>query len=252
MKWLTLYIASLPFLIWSQFNDMKQFYKLGDSTIEFYIHHSQVEQDFIFLNLHEDESTSIEALHHVIGLHDFSFFYLQHAKTRRINFSLEGKQFDIDPNRIFTKKGVKKTLKEGAGKSRKAVKEVQGLTNSILNFLPPGKTVIAVHNNTDVNYSIKSYLPEGDEAQNTAQIFINEEMDPDDFIYTTHLPFYEAFKKRKINVILQDNTGFVNDGSLSVYCGMNNVPYINIETQKGHFKEQVALINIVLEVLKEK
>src|SRR5690606_32862496 len=104
-------------------------------------------------------------------------------------------------------------------------------------------------NNTDINYSIKSYLPDGDEAKNTKDIYINDEMDPDDFIYTTDQVFFEKLKSKKINVILQDNKNFVNDGSLSVYCGINEILYINIEAQLGHFKEQLRLIEIVMSIL---
>ena len=55
-----------------------------------------------------------------------------------------------------------------------------------------------MHNNTDVNYSIKSYLPEGDEAQNTKEVYINDQMDPDDFIYTTEKSFYDKLKAKKL------------------------------------------------------
>jgi len=52
-----------------------------------------------------------------------------------------------------------------------------------------------------------------------------------------------------LNVILQDNKGFVNDGSLSVYCGKEGCRYINIEAQKGHFEEQLKLLQIVTEII---
>jgi hypothetical protein len=74
-------------------------------------------------------------------------------------------------------------------------------------------------------------------------------MDADDFIYTTNLSFYKKLKAKEVNVILQDNKKYVNDGSLSVYCGVNDIPYINIEAQKGHFDEQLRLIKEVLSIL---
>ncbi len=103
--------------------------------------------------------------------------------------------------------------------------------------------------NTDLNYSIKSYLPEGDEAENTAEVYVTDRMDPDDFIYTTDKAFYDQIKAKDINVILQDNKRFVNDGSLSVYCGLNGIRYLNIEAQKGHFDEQLQLIKEVMSIL---
>lgn len=225
---------------------------LGRTEIGFYEYYPEVSENIIFLNVHQDETTSIESLHHYTKVDSFSFFYLLHSETRRITFELKGKNYDFDPNRIFTRRGIRKTLKDGERKSRKAIREVEKLSNAILSRLPANHTVIAVHNNTDINYSIKSYLPGGGEFKNTKLVYVNDEMDPDDFIYTTDFDFYEAFKSKGINVILQDNNKFVNDGSLSVYCGLNDIPYINIETQKGHFDEQIMLIKMVLEVLRGK
>ena len=59
----------------------------------------------------------------------------------------------------------------------------------------------------------------------------------------------ELCKKLGLNVILQDNEACVNDGSLSVHCGKNNIPYINVEAQKGHLSEQIDLIRIVIDIL---
>ena len=56
-------------------------------------------------------------------------------------------------------------------------------------------------------------------------------------------------KEAEINVILQDNEKYVNDGSLSVHCGVNGIRYINIEAQRGHFDEQLRLIKIVMSIL---
>ena len=33
-----------------------------------------------------------------------------------------------------------------------------------------------------------------------------------------------------------------DDGSLSVYCGMKKIPYINVEAQRGHLQEQIAML----------
>ena len=116
-------------------------------------------------------------------------------------------------------------------------------------MIDPGTIVVAMHNNTDVNYSIKSYLPGGDESENTKDVYINDSWDPDDFVYTTVEEYFNELKARGVNVILQDNEACVNDGSLSVYCGQNDIPYLNIEAQKGHLEEQIQLIGIVMEIL---
>lgn len=251
MRLLLISFFSLSCMVWSQEKStMETTVLLGETPIQI-IDSKPINSDsIIFLNVHEDETTSIETLIRYSEMDPIPFFYLKHQQTRRVHFTLKGKNYDFDPNRIFTRKGIRKTLKDGENRSHKARKVAKKLAAEILGRLQGARAVVALHNNTDVNYSIKSYDVDGDEAQNTKWVYINEEMDPDDFIYTTNERFYQAFKERKINVILQDNTGYVNDGSLSVYCGKNEIPYINIETQKGHFDEQMALLKVVLEILR--
>lgn len=223
--------------------------KIGDSTIQILHHYGDVEDDILFINVHEDEITSIEVVHEFAGSNPVHFVRLKHNETRRVEFSIKSKPFSVDPNRIYTRKGRRKTLKDGGKFNFKAAKEVRDFAFEILSYLDNRSVIVAMHNNTDVNYSIKSYLPGGDESKNTKEVFINPEMDPDDFIYTTEKIFFDKLKERNINVILQDNKKYVNDGSLSVYCGVRGIPYINIEAQKGHFDEQLFLIQEVMAIL---
>lgn len=242
----------LSSMVWSQEKStMETTVLLGETPIQIVESKPTNSDSIIFLNVHEDETTSIETLMRYSEVDSIPFFYLKHEQTRRVRFALKGKNYDFDPNRIFTKKGIRKTLKDGENHSRKAGKVAKKLAAEVLGRLKGAKVVVALHNNTDVNYSIKSYDVGGDEAQNTKWVYINEAMDADDFIYTTDERFYQAFKERKVNVILQDNTGYVNDGSLSVYCGKNKIPYINIETQKGHFDAQMELLKMVLEIVRK-
>lgn len=222
---------------------------IGDSTIQILQEYGEVDDKILFINVHEDEQTSIDAVYQFAITNPLHFVRLKHNETRRIDFSLRGHNYSVDPNRIYTRKGRRKTLKDGGKFSLKAAKSIRLFADTLLNYLNDRSVIIAVHNNTDVNYSINSYLPEGDEAKNTAEVYINPEMDPDDFVYTTEQHFFDKLKEMKINVILQDNQKYVNDGSLSVYCGVNGIPYINIEAQKGHYEEQLLLIEQVLSIL---
>lgn len=224
---------------------------LGDSIVKIQQSFGKEGDNILFINVHEDEVTSIETVEHYAQEYPLNFVRLVHAKTRNISFSLNGKQYEIDPNRIYTRKGRKATLKSLSNYSWSASRAVKKLASVVVEKITDEKVIVAMHNNTDVNYSIKSYEAGGDEAANTAKVYVNPEMDPDDFIYTTVPAYYEAFVAKKINVILQDNESCVDDGSLSVYCGKRNIPYINIEAQKGHFDEQLELIKVTLEVLAE-
>ncbi len=253
MKYCILLLILNTAFLWSQDNStMKIPFELGDTIIEIVEHWGNAREHIIFLNVHEDETTSIQTLVAFSEKDSIDYFYLHHQETRRVTFKLKGKKYSVDPNRIFTKKGRKKSLKEGGKYSRKANRKVKGLALQVLGRLPKGYTVVALHNNTDVEYSIKSYATGGDEAQNTKSLYINEEMDPDDFVYTTDEYYFEALKAKQINVILQDNVAFVNDGSLSVYCGKKNIPYLNIETQKGHFNAQMDLMELVVQLIRSR
>lgn len=221
-----------------------QEYKLGRTKISLVKQIASEPKDFIFFNMHENEQTSIKAIKSFAKEHLVNFIYLKHSGKRRIDFELHSK-YSFDPNRIFTPKGRKATLLDGASHSDKAQRMVAEFAMDILYELKDAKTIIAMHNNTNENYSIHSYMPDSSEAVNTKQLFINPEMDPDDFIYTTVPEFYDAMVKRKINVILQDNQNYADDGSLSVYCGIMDIPYINIETEHGHLEKQLELMEII-------
>ena len=102
--------------------------------------------------------------------------------------------------------------------------------------------IVALHNNTNANYSISSYLNGGSEYGNAAKIYINKKEDADDFIFTTDENIFRACKKLKLNVALQDNVHCFDDGSLSVYCGRRNISYTNIEAEHGHLQKQMEMI----------
>ena len=102
---------------------------------------------------------------------------------------------------------------------------------------------------SSVNSYDVSYAPGGSEAQNAADVFISEREDIDDFFYTTDSTIFYNLKQAGFNVVLQNNKAVVNDGSLSVYCGYNNMRYVNIEAQHGHKEQQMRMINALNEML---
>ena len=218
---------------------------LGDTEVRIIEQKGNKNSNILFFNMHENETTSIEALKSYSDSFAINFIYLEHEGERRISFSEAGKKHSVDPNRIFTQKGRKATLEAGGHYSKKAENLVQDFADFLLMKLD---FIIAMHNNTPDAYSIHSYAPEGSEAQNTAKLYINPDIDPDDFIYTTDKAIYHELERQKINVILQDNKKFVDDGSLSVYCGQNNIRYVNIETQEGHLEEQIRLMKLILSI----
>ncbi len=74
---------------------------------------------------------------------------------------------------------------------------------------------------------------------------------PGDFFYVTDARFFEWFKARDFNVMLQDNANVPDDGSMSVYFAQRGIPYVNIEAHNDHFDEQIDMVRAARAMLVE-
>lgn len=196
-----------------------------------------------FINLHSNETTSMEATVEYLTGDAGCFMHLLHGEVRYVQFYLDSILYKIDPNRIFTPLGRKETLKKNASYSIRAEQETARFADTILAMMQQPKLIIAMHNNTNKGFSIESYTKGKAEAPNAANVYINKMMDPDDFVYTTEPKVFNYLKTKKINVVLQKTKGFIDDGSLSVYCGNKKIPYINIEAEEGHKEQQLQMLH---------
>ena len=218
--------------------------QLGDSAITFIEENINATNKILFINVHENEMTSVDAIRTYDVNHQYHFVYLKHNGSRRIGFNHCDEIYTVDPNRIFTHVGIVATLaQDSIFHNHRAEKLSKILAKEILKYVHASSWIISLHNNTPDNYSIMSYLPDSSEALNTKEVYINPKMDADDFIYTTDLSLFSKMKYLQINVILQDNENCVDDGSLSIYCGKRNIPYANVEAEDGHLNEQIFLIS---------
>jgi len=251
MKLLTILFILMTLQTYSQKTMETTHLHVGDSTI--IINHEYLVKDssILYLNIHEDEQTSIEAIREFNKTNPVNFTFIEHHKTRRIWFNLKKKKYSFDPNRIYTRKGRRKTIEPKQLFISKPKVILKYIANHIVSIINRYDVIVTLHNNTDVNYSIKSYLPGEDESENTAEVYINDTWDVDDFVYTTEKKYFEYLKTEGVNVILQKQSGYVNDGSLSIYCGQKKIKYINIEAQKGHLTEQIKLIFIIDDMLQK-
>lgn len=227
-----------------------QDYTIGDSSIQLQKQYfGTAPAGIYFINLHASETTSIQATQQYLSNSNGCFIQLMNGNKRNVQFSLNNIAYQFDPNRIFTNMGIEASLKKNSSYNIDAAKTVNNFAQSILNSMPQPKLIIAMHNNTNNDFSISSYSKGKNEAINAAQIYINPKMDADDFIYTTELKIFNYLKNKKINVVLQKAKGYNDDGSLSVYCGQQQIPYINIEAQIDHLKEQQQLLNAITEIM---
>ncbi|MCU0375437.1 MAG: hypothetical protein MUF24_09025 [Chitinophagaceae bacterium] len=202
-------------------------------------------QGIYFVHVHEDEATSVEAALAVLKARDFGCFVtLQHGNGRNIKFTLNGTVYQFDPNRMFTQAGRMATLKKFGQVSQAAAENIRLLAEYFTRtYIDSSRLVVALHNNTnDGGLTIKSYAKGGDYAAEAAEVYINPSEDPDDFVYTTTRQAFEFFKAMQLNVLLQQNEGVTDDGSLSVYAAQKGIDYINIEAEHGRTAQQIKML----------
>lgn len=227
-------------------------YALASDTVLFKFHES-AQSNILYFNMHDDENTAVGAIESILDCNfNGRFLELIHTGERQVSFKLNNEIFSFDPNRIFTPKGVKASLEKYGNYSEEASVIVQKFGEFIVNkLLKDTKIVVTLHNNSEDNYSIRNY-ENGEMYENDAsEVFVNPKMDSDDFLYVTEENFFNLYKEKGYNVLLQNNETVTDDGSLSVYCGMNGIEYINVEAQHGHLSENIEMIKYTNQVLSD-
>lgn len=125
---------------------------LGDSTIKIIKAFDDFHSNVLFFNMHEDEQTSIEVSLAFGQGHAINFAYLQHQQTRRVFYNVGKKEFSVDPNRIYTKKGRRKTLEPWRPFAFKANNRAAQLAETILSPINMWYTI-------SVNFNCSSKWP---------------------------------------------------------------------------------------------
>lgn len=190
----------------------------------------------VFIHLHQNETTALEAARRVIHAQGGQLITLVHPGQRYISFMLHGKHYLFDPNRIFTDRGIQATLLAGGQYSRDAHLAVKRLADAIKALLPSGK-IIAVHNNE--TYSLHDYLPghalEKDVHllnQNTSHYFRNF------YLVTQQADFYRL-SALNFNSVWQSKQA-ADDGSLSIFLAHRE--YVNVEAGYDQLPAQISML----------
>jgi len=210
-------------------------YTLGDKNISVRIHRGGGKNTCVAI--HDDENTAVSAGRTACS----KLIELVYGGSRNVSFTLNGKKYSFDPNRMFTAGGLERSLKaQGKNYSQEAHKAASGFARWFLSIINKNKSglIVALHNNSNGAYSLDSYLS-GNLKGESSPPYKNRAMDPDDFVFTTSSSVFAKMKAKKINVVLQSR-GATDDGSLSVYFGGSS--YVNVEAQDGHLAEQVRML----------
>lgn len=227
------------------------YYKLGDNrTIPVkLIRYGPVNRIFCF-NLHDNEFTSVVAARSALETRGGTLLKIENDSERVIRFRLRGLSYAFDPNRIFSREGIGQSLRENGRTSQLAIDEVEKFGQRLLALIPDSiGCLIALHNNSEGGYSVNSYLAGGDRQQDARDVRAVKEQDPDDIVFTTDRDIFENMAAAGFNSILQDNEKAKQDGSLSVFFGMKNRRYVNIETQHGRSGQYQQMLEKLLDFL---
>lgn len=226
-------------------------YQVGDTLVTLNVLASGVGKITYFAP-HEDETTSIKVAKAAVKKNGGRLFWLSHGGGRNISFAFEGKEFAVDPNRIFSNRGAASSIKTLSGYKEEdelptgVVREVRLFADAVLEQLFSNVgLIVGMHNNTNNNYTAASY--QGSLAEAAEEVFVVEGSDPDDFFFTTNRSIFEALKSQGFNAVLQKR-GIADDGSLSVRCQRNGLPYVNIEAQDGHESAQTKMLDALLSI----
>ncbi len=246
MKWILIVCQALSLSAFTQTVKTENV-QLGSTTIMLKTHtYNPAKAKAVFLNLHENESTSVQATRQYMAANGGTMVTVNHTGERNVNFRYKGKSYNFDPNRIFSKKGRVATLKSLSKSYTNAAEDVaENFAEAIEDKIEDAKIIIAIHNNTEGNLSVKSYV------NSKATTYVNPKQDPDDFVLTTDRRIFDHLRSKKINAVLQSHKVTSDDGSLSIYCSKKNIPYINIEAQHGHTAEQVRMLNALTSIINE-
>ncbi|MEO5564054.1 MAG: hypothetical protein ABIR18_11480 [Chitinophagaceae bacterium] len=227
------------------------FYKLGKDLVPVRTYQYGESKDFFFINLHDDEGTAVSGAMKILERTGGTLVKLVNYKQRNIEFRMDGMKFTFDPNRIFSRDGIKRTLGNYGYITPRAITEVEKFAARLLTFLPPPTTcIIALHNNSDGKFSITSYQNSGDRKRDAKEVSTGQSQDADDLLLTTDSTLFRMLTKEKFNVVLQDNKNAHKDGSLSIYCGETNRRYLNCETEHGKLAQYTEMLTAVTQHLK--
>ncbi|UAT43049.1 hypothetical protein GUI12_02685 [Anaplasmataceae bacterium AB001_6] len=231
-----------------------------DKYVSFLSNHSR-KNDILLISLHSDELTAVNSALDVCNISPyFDFLYFKYREkigglpSRFIEYK---HNTCFDPNRIFTDVGRELILNSFQFLNSSEQKDFMNFTSEIssliTNIIIKYKVIIAVHNNSGLDYSLRNYLPFGKFYNDCKDIFFIDKNNTSDFFLVTDEKIYNLIiLEKKYNVILQNNEKACDDGSLSIYCGKNNIPYINLEVMQHRYTQNKKMLLFIKDVLVQK
>lgn len=249
---------------------------LGETEIKINIYENPMRR-ITFFAPHYNEQTAVRAARETVEASGGRFVEIESTDekgkpSRYLKFQFGGKNYAIDPNRIYTENG------RACNFAPEIEATVKNFAENLLQiiFSPDGKTlrenerfIVAVHNNADIDAKEKSAqngdltaaayirssnserIANGAYQDQAAGVYLsNTEDDTDNFVFLSTPVFINHFAEKGFNVVVQKSLSklqtkqcSVDDGSLSVFAARENIPYINLEADlnNGFFRQKQML-----------
>ena len=199
-----------------------------------------------FINLHENEQTSVAAARAVLSTSPGRLVRLCSRGRRHVVFWNGWRPHAFDPNRIFSDAGLQQTLLQFASLTDAAFDAVRALRTQLLELLvvPNRAPVVALHNNRGCGYTVLEYGVGERYAGDCAARFVGNAAAPEDFLVVTHASWFERLRALGFNVVLQSPTAH-DDGSLSIWFQRSGRIYINAEARHGRLAAQREMLGAI-------
>ncbi len=220
-------------------------FQIGNTSVHAHVFQSN-KPGPTYLNVHDDENTSVIAGKQILAQSGGRLIELVHSGKRLVAFELNGQIYRFDPNRIFSPVGIRATLERTRNHSEAAQQAIESFATKLIETfaLDREPVIIALHNTGGGGLSINSYLASGDKPTTASAVHVSTNRFSGDFFYVTDRRFFDYLKARDFNVTLQDDAHVPDDGSASVYFARKGIPYINVEADNGRLPQQMEMVRV--------
>jgi hypothetical protein len=208
--------------------------------------------DLQFVNVHDNENTSVEAAKAYILSHGGRLVELEHGRGRTVVIRRNGVLNRFDPNRMFTEHGLRESLRYHHNLTDENLALASRFAAEVVDYIgiAPEKPIIAVHNNTDGKLSIRDFQPGEWYGEDTREVFINPAEDPDDFFFTNAPTLFEALKALRYNVALMVANP-PDRGTLANLVNARGGVYVLVEAEHDRLRRQIAMLEDLGRLLTE-
>ncbi len=237
-------------------------------------------QPWAFIAPHENEHIVNNHVAKKIVQHGGTFVVLRQNGNRHIKLLIDGNEYKIDPNRIFTDRGRQLTLSRlnpeldtTSVPFQAALERAERLADFTMSTMAAqqARSWIAIHNNTNGysgdgkdgrgTISIKRYQKKLAQGAKFLKKVSDAGKDEDNLFFITDPLDFCAMSVANWNVVLQNpevaNDPNEDDGSLSVLAEMRNKRYVNIEAErvdadgfgKDRTEEHKQMVDLMFELL---